>query len=159
MSKTTEGAPRKKLSGQVQLRQGDIIELDASRALCDSLGTIETSAPTEIAIVVSHDCDILRCETCKGPLDKFEDVELGLVQIGNLGRVGPVERLPEQAHCLESIAFVEFVEFCLQHRNTGINQSVLDMREPSSGICRQCPVCICTANEALAQLCPGTICN
>ena len=58
MSKTTEGAPRKKLRGQVPLRQGDIIELDASLVLCDSQGEIASSSPTELAIVVSHDCDI-----------------------------------------------------------------------------------------------------
>ena len=73
--------------------------------------------------------------TCEDLLDKLDDVELGLVHIGNLGRVEPVERLPERAHCLEGIAFVEFG---LQHRNTGINQSVLDMREPSSGMPSMC---------------------
>jgi hypothetical protein len=58
MSKMTEVDPRKKLRGQVQLRQGDIIELDSSLALCDSPGAVESSLRTELAIVVSHDCDI-----------------------------------------------------------------------------------------------------
>jgi hypothetical protein len=58
MSKTTEDDPRKKLRGQVRLRQGEIIELDASLSLPDSLTVIGSSSPTGLAIVVSHDCDI-----------------------------------------------------------------------------------------------------
>jgi hypothetical protein len=58
MSKTTEDDPRKNPRGQVRLRQGEIIELDASLAPPDSLTAIGSSSLSGLAIVVSHDCDI-----------------------------------------------------------------------------------------------------
>ena len=58
MSKTTKGDPRMGIRGQVQLTQGEIIELDASLALSDSFGAIESSSPIGLVIVASHDCDI-----------------------------------------------------------------------------------------------------
>ena len=70
MSKTTDGDHRKKQRGQVRLAQGEIIELDASLALPDSLGAIESSSPTGHVIVVSHDCDI-DASSDRDPLVEF----------------------------------------------------------------------------------------
>jgi hypothetical protein len=58
MSKTTEGDPRRKLRGQVRLRQGQIVELETSLALSGAPGALGGSSKTELVVVVSHDCDI-----------------------------------------------------------------------------------------------------
>jgi hypothetical protein len=57
MSNSTED-PRRKLRGQVQLRQGQIIELD-STVLSSEMRSLPGSSRTKtVAIIASHDCDI-----------------------------------------------------------------------------------------------------
>lgn len=70
MSKTTEGDPRKKQRGQVRLSQGEIVELDTSLMSSNPGRGIASSSRTELAIVVSHDCDI-DAAADKDPLVEF----------------------------------------------------------------------------------------
>jgi hypothetical protein len=57
MSKTTED-PRRNLRGQIQLRQGEIIELDPTIANSNLTDPAAASKHSTLAIVSSHDCDI-----------------------------------------------------------------------------------------------------
>jgi hypothetical protein len=69
MSNSTEG-PRENLRGQVQLRQGDIIEISAGSIPTDSFAASVDAAWFSLAIVVSHDCDI-DASASKDPLIEF----------------------------------------------------------------------------------------
>ncbi|MGP8185194.1 MAG: hypothetical protein ACLQKY_03920 [Terracidiphilus sp.] len=57
MSKPTEDPPQK-LRGRVQLRQGEIIELDLTIAKPNLLDPAAAANHSTLAIVASHDCDI-----------------------------------------------------------------------------------------------------
>src|ERR1700677_4933729 len=69
---------------------------------------------------------LLRFQARDNFVHEFPYVEFRLVEIGNFGRVQPVERLLKRKHRPECVALVELG---VKHWNAGINQTVLNMRK------------------------------